>query len=132
MTEGTVVEAPSCLPVEASRFPTTRWQRTVLVRARSLIARVILVCAFAAVHQATAEFDTLAVVALVNSLEAEVELPWMTVDLDAEVIESGAALTDNYTTIETDTLKRALFAGIRASRDMVGLFFTAHWNSIVA
>lgn len=79
-------------------------------------------CFSAMTHQARADFDSAAVVTLTTSLETALKLPWLTVDFDAELIESGAALTDNYTVIDVEVLNRALFSGIRASGEMVGLF----------
>jgi hypothetical protein len=49
----------------------------------------------------------------------QLKLPWLTVDFNAELIESGAVLTDNYTVIDVEVLNRALFSGIRASGKMV-------------
>ena len=63
-----------------------------------------------------------------TAMKAELKLPWMPLDFTAQLIESGAALMDNNTLVDGETVKRALFAGIASSQKEVGplLIITAH------
>ena len=76
-----------------------------------------LLALVAVVQHPLADYDASISTSIITSMQMELQLPWMTVDFDAEVIESGAAMQENFTAIDADSLKRALFAGIKAARD---------------
>ena len=70
-------------------------------------------------QRAAADYDAAVAEGILTSLELELKLPWMTVDFDTEVVASGAAMKENYTLVDADILKHALFAGIKAAGDAV-------------
>ena len=81
-------------------------------------ALAAMMLAFSA-KRVTADYDMTVSNGILTSLNLELMLPWMTVDFDSEVIASGAAIKDNSTVVDADTLKQALFAGIKAAGDAV-------------
>ena len=87
---------------------TTRWRYC-----GSMPMRVCLLLATG--RRAAADFDAAVMVGLVTALSIQVKLPWVSVNAVAEIIETGAALRENDTAVDSAYLKRALFAGIRAS-----------------
>ena len=66
-----------------------------------------------------ADYDASIAHGILSSLEIELQAPWILADFDCLVIESGSAMTDNYTVVDADALKSTLFAGIKASRSAV-------------
>ena len=94
----------------------------------TIFFRVILGYLLVGARRVSADFNTAFSGDLVTAMKAELKLPWMPLDFTAQLIESGAALMDNNTLVDGETVKRALFAGIASSQKEVGplLIITAH------
>ena len=61
------------------------------------------------------EFNDAVAEGIINELSLELRGPWMLLDYDAALIESGLALTDNYSTIDFDLVRGLLEpVGLRA------------------
>ena len=64
-----------------------------------------------------------------SELTLALKAPWAFVDFESEVIESGAALEDDYETIDFDILDRVLFSGIKAAPSSVFMHYVAAQKS---
>ena len=71
------------------------------------------------------EFNDAVAEGIINELSLELRGPWMLLDYDAALIESGLALTDNYSTIDFDLVRGLLFSGMRAARPSVYMHYVA-------
>ena len=72
-----------------------------------------------------AEFDWTITSDVESQLSIMLTVPWYTLDFEAEVVESGMVLKENYTKIDFHAVDQMLFSGIRAALPSVFMNYIA-------